>query len=96
MIEIVCPTCGAMSYLEKDTQSATGWKCSKCRIPCIRKDLSEKEKIEQLAKDELLYPVIITEETVHEEVEELQEKTEQIEEIKKSIKKRGKQLTLFD
>jgi len=96
MIEIVCPVCGAISYLEKDSQSATGWKCSKCRVSCVRKELTEKEKIEQLEKDNLMYPVSISEEIVHKEVEELQENTEQIKEIKKSIIKRGKQLRLFD
>ncbi|MFA5174743.1 MAG: hypothetical protein WC438_06175 [Candidatus Pacearchaeota archaeon] len=96
MIEIICPKCGAMSYLEKDTQSPTGWKCSKCQMSCVRKNLTEEERIQRLKKDDLLYPISISEEIVHKETEALQENTKQIKILKNKIKKRGKQLSLFD
>jgi len=46
MQEIECPKCGAMTYLEKDQQSSTGWKCSKCQIPCVVKKSKNKQSIE--------------------------------------------------
>ena len=56
MQDIRCPKCGAISYLEKDTQSSTGWKCSRCQLPCVIAKLTQSEKEVQLKKDNSFYP----------------------------------------